>query len=271
MSPERIRDNMLMYKWQHDPHYFSKDENAADLRRLLELEDFHAHTELVGRPPLNHMITAGKLNAVKIMMEEGKIRASTKHSMQQSLALACFTQNMDIVKYLVEEQKCELPVFPLDCIDTLTELARKGATEVLRYLRKKNMFFTSHIQRSTETTSILRAACIRGHLETVRFLVEEMGADVREEAWSRFGDPVSLVTYVRDKAQSGRYTGEFEHALLLEQVLDYLLRRQRYEQIAALAHADVTPQPDTCAASRSFTRNKLFDKNLLLMIARYIS
>ena len=199
----------------------------------------------------------GDLRHVKRLVEEEHVDPS-----YAGLCYASESGHLDIVKYFVEEIKCNV-----ECMDPLRQkplqyAARGGGLTVVKYLIEEKGCDPMYRDASGCTT--LHCACTSGNLDLVKYLVEERKIDPCQHeqgvtpliAAAQFG-PLEVVKYLIEVQHcdinfSDEYDGNALHHAVSGGKLDivkYLIEEKGFDQ-ECRAIKGMTPLLFACSAGR---------------------
>ena len=148
-----------------------------------------------GNLPLHLACRTGRKDVVQFLLESGKSIRDNRGPIPTSLHYACECEKPDVFIYLTTKQG----YVPSEHYDILQFAAAGGCVRTIEYL--------VHSGCNAKNEPILSIACMFGHTDAVRYLIEECGCD---------GSKAELKRSIQGAAEKGRY-----------EVLEYLtLERQ---------------------------------------------
>ena len=130
-----------------------------------------------GRTALFHACESRNLEVVNYLVEVGHCRCSiTDSSLNTPLHLAAQHDNLPVVQYLLEERKCEANPKNGERNTPLLEASYAGQLNIVKYLLE-NSYSCNPKTYGSNGYNCLHAACRKGHVEMVQYLIEECQMD----------------------------------------------------------------------------------------------
>ena len=137
----------------------------------------------LGRTPLHNACMKGHLHVVIFLIEEKGCNPHCKDDDGRSLIHVAAANGMiNMVKYLVEKQACDLFSMDNQKNTAIHYAAQSGSTELLKYVIGKNCNPRS---LGLMDKAPIHFAYVKGHMEVVRYLIEEEKCDVCYNGESR--------------------------------------------------------------------------------------
>ena len=130
-----------------------------------------------GRTALFHACESRNLEVVKYLVEVGHCRCSiTDSSLNTTLHLATQHDNLPVVQYLLEERKCDANPKNSKHDTPLLEASYAGQLNIVKYLLE-NSYSCNPKAYGSNGYNCLHAACHKGHIEMVQYLIEQCEMD----------------------------------------------------------------------------------------------
>ena len=130
-----------------------------------------------GRTALFHACQSRNLEVVKYLVEVGHCHCFiTDSSLNTPLHLAAQQDNLSVVQYLMEERKCDANPKNSKRNTTLLEASYAGQLNIVKYLLE-NGYSCNPKAYGSNGYNCLHAACHKGHMDMVLYLIEERQMD----------------------------------------------------------------------------------------------
>ena len=179
----------LENEWSYTPlHYACQGRGNVDIVRFLV--DQHCDPVCYGeegRTPLDYACESGKLEIVRFLVEECHCspRVQNRHG-NTPLHHACKGNgNLDIVRFLTVDQKCDPTYRGKEGNTPLHYACASGKLDIVRFLVDPEKCHCDPKVGNGDDDTPLHGACRNGKLDIVRFLVEECHCDPRLRAYRK--------------------------------------------------------------------------------------
>ena len=131
-----------------------------------------------GRTAFFHACQNGNLEVVKYLVEVGHCQCSiTDSSLNTPLHLAAQQDNLSVVQYLLEEGKCDANPKNGKRNTPLLEASYAGQLDIVKYLLENSYSCNPKAYYGSNGYNCLHAACHKGHIEMVQYLIEQCEMD----------------------------------------------------------------------------------------------
>ena len=174
-------DVHLKNRWSYTPlHYVCQGNGTVDIVRFLVVEQ-HCDPACRGyfrRTPLHYACKSGKLDMVKFLVEECRcdLRVRTNFYGETPLHFACQGNgNIDIVRFLIVEQHCDPACREYFRRTPLHYACESGKLDIVRFLVEE---CRCDLRVRNDDDTPVHLACQRnGNIDIVRFLVVDQHCD----------------------------------------------------------------------------------------------